>query len=557
MSGTMRDIRTSLAGQAIVGVFEVEATGLFGRRQQTKEMQTFIDCPETETYFCRRSVDGESQIQRVFSVREVDRLGPSDFLVQVNTRPLAVEIGYAGLISSEGTVFLDLAIAATVKISEPRRFLTECGLNWVKMVDVVDVTRLETLLGNQCKQPVTDEVLTATYDDLKLRERLPVSWWENKLRQWLALDWLELVDITAVQYASATEDKAREMEKRQKLMDLELEGQERMHQRDIQLQQDQLAYEQDKAQLEANHELSGLEREEKLAEAKLRFEKALMEAREENELVRFQTQKQRAEWEAEIDRIRSREDLAAERLEQAKQSEKRSREMLERYETAKAELDSSIGLLKDAIRAGVADAKRVSEHAGRVSSETMELLGRPQGSAYLAQVFREKVRRAVHPVMMKKVELRTRDIGVQKVDTLSINSDLQFEFMVNQKGYVTLLNIGTSGKIWLHGPNAYVGIEASRVEAGRRYAVPGPELLPYERLAQQGLGYVEIGPPGWEELIVIVTDQPIISAQDVFSSTVNNPFAELSPKRVTQLVDLLADLDEDAWTCGFLGFLVE
>ena len=231
--------------------------------------------------------------------------------------------------------------------------------------------------------------------------------------------------------------------------------------------------------------------------------------------------------------------------------------MLERYERAQSELDNTIGLLKDAIREGVGDAKRLSEHAGHMSAATMELLARPQGSAYLAQIFREKVRRAAHPVMMKKVELRTRDIGNKKVDTLSINSDLQFEFMVNQKGYVTLLNMGTSGKIWLHGPNAYVGIEGSRAEAGRRYAVPGPELLPYERLAQQGLGYVEIGPPGWEELIVIVTDQPIITAQDVFSSTVNNPFAELSPKRVTQLVDQLAELEEDAWTCGLLGFLVE
>lgn len=129
--------------------------------------------------------------------------------------------------------------------------------------------------------------------------------------------------------------------------------------------------------------------------------------------------------------------------------------------------------------------------------------------------------------------------------------------MANQSGYASILNIGTIGKVWLHSPNAYIELEASKIESDQRYTIPGPELLPQDQLSQQNLGYIEVGPSGWEELIVVVTEEPLMTAQDVFPSTTSSPFVELFSQRIDELIDQLAELDEESRTCGVLSFLVE
>lgn len=556
MSAYMSNIGAGLISQAVFRLFEVTSRGFWEKRRQFKDMQTFITCPDTETYVYRKFANGDTEMRRVFSAKEVGTLEGQDVLLQVNTKPLVIEMCFAGLTAFEGTG-LDLTVSAQVLIREPREFLTEQGLNWVRSANTVSVTLLEGLLLNQCKQAVIDEVRSVTYDDLKHRDALPLAWWKSKLPGWFKFQWLELVEIKDVQYVSPVADNARDMAQHQKLMDRELESQQQIHQQEVQLLQDQRAYEEAKAELEANRLLSEQQRQAELEQAKMAFEKVTIEARQEIDLVKARAEKERVKLEAEIDRIRSREDLAAERMKQAEESEKRMQDMLEQYEMAKSELGNNMNLLKDAIKEGVADAKRVSEHAGQLSSGTLALLGRAQGPAYLAQIFREKLSSSPQAILMKKVELRTRDIGNKKVDTLAINTDLQFEFMANQAGYATLLNIGTSGKVWLHGPNAYIGIEDSKVESGKRYTVPGAELLPNGQLAQQGLGYIEVGPPGWEELIVVVTGQPLMTTQDVFPSTISSPFVELSTQRIDELIDQLAELEEESWTCGVLSFLVE
>jgi len=171
---------------------------------------------------------------------------------------------------------------------------------------------------------------------------------------------------------------------------------------------------------------------------------------------------------------------------------------------------------------------------------------------------REKADAAPDAVKMKKVAvaLRTRDIGNTPVDSLRINSSLEFEFMSQRSGYATALNIGTSGAVKLNSPNAYVGIEEARVEAGQISSIPG-RLLPGGELSRRELSYLEVGPPGWEEPVVIVSPEPLATKADLFDSTKGSPFVALSTDRIAQIVDQLAELPEDAWSAGLLSFPVE
>ena len=105
-------------------------------------------------------------------------------------------------------------------------------------------------------------------------------------------------------------------------------------------------------------------------------------------------------------------------------------------------------------------------------------------------------------------------------------------------------------------PNAYVDLEASRVEAGRTYRVPGAELMPWERLRQDGLDYLEAGPPGWEHLVAIVSDTPFIDAGCLARARVEPPFAILSPAEISDFCDALSERSPKSWSAGVLSFLV-
>jgi hypothetical protein len=121
---------------------------------------------------------------------------------------------------------------------------------------------------------------------------------------------------------------------------------------------------------------------------------------------------------------------------------------------------------------------------------------------------------------------------------------------------VTLLNIGRSGAVYVHVPNAYVSPHQARVKGGWTYAVPGPELLPWDRLRQLGLDYVEVGPPGWEHMAVLVSDEPVVSPSMSARSTTESPFAKLTPEEVDGVCGLLTDMPAGSWSAAVLSFRV-
>ena len=553
----MFNLEPSLFSLNIVNILSVSATGIFRWFRRKGEGLDVFGTPDTEAYVNRNFPDGTTRLERVLSKKEIGKLGINDMLLVVNTGHFGAELVFPDLCGKEG-VRLDVTVTVTCQVSNPRKFLQECALSWITTSDSVSITQLETLLLTRCKQAVTDELSTVEYDAVKQRDALPGSWWLKKLPEWIRADWLSVIEVKEVRYESATADKVAEIARRREQTELEAKSQQQIHECEIRMQQDQLEYENAQKELELIAGLHEKERQARLKQAELAHEKVIVEATAEIEQIRIKSRKERAELEAEIDRLRSREDLAAERLKQAEESERRTREYLEELTAAKNELGDQAELLSAAIREGLADAKRISEFAGNTSSTTMALLGKTVGPEYMSQVLREKAKTACYAVKMKKVvvALGTRDIGNTPVDSLRINSSLQFEFMSQRSGYATVLNIGTSGTVRLHSPNAYVGIEEAKIEAGQTYSIPG-RLLPVGELSRHGLSYLEVGPPGWEELAVIVSPEPLATKADMFDSTERSPFVSMSTDRIAEIVDQLAGLPEDTWSAGLLSFLVE
>jgi len=536
--------------------FEAGADGIFNWPGGTRRtLHRFVESSDAEAYLWRRFADGAERLDRVQDAKQVGRLSDSDVLARVTQGAFEAELGYSQLVGSEGTAF-DVTVIGTWRISDCRAFLNDYGLARLKTAADVSVTEIETLLAGRCKQAVTDEMRTVTYEALTHQDALPATWWANKLPRWIDAEWLELVEVRGVQYESATADKAAEIKRRQEMSELEAAEQAQQHESEIRLQQQQAEREMALAELQAARDLSEQERQARLARVTMEHDKALLQAREEVETARLEAEKRRAELEAEIAGIRNRSDEAAERLRRAEESEKRSREFLEQVHASQAELAETTKVFQSAMQEGLAGAERISASAAGMSSATMLLLGKADGPGYLARVLREEALASPEAVAMRKVELRTRDIGTKKVDSLAINSSLQFEFLSQRPGFATVLNIGTSGTVWLQSPNAYVGIDLARIEANQKHQIPG-RLLPAEDLARHGLAYVEVGPPGWEELVVIVSDEPLVTEMDVFGSTQDSPFVALSSDRIEQLLDQLAGLSDGGWSAGVLSFLVE
>lgn len=179
------------------------------------------------------------------------------------------------------------------------------------------------------------------------------------------------------------------------------------------------------------------------------------------------------------------------------------------------------------------------------------------------QQFIERFRQGT--IEIRKSNLRKRNIVAKDifagpiremiVETLPIRERVDFEFLSPRSGYVTIINPGTSGAFFLHAPNGYR--TSPYIEAGKLYHVPGPEILPEEELRRNGLAYYEGGPPGWEYLVVIVSDEPLVQEKLLVRSAPRRPIIELSQDEMQEIVDCLDGLEREKWAAGMAQFRVE
>jgi hypothetical protein len=167
------------------------------------------------------------------------------------------------------------------------------------------------------------------------------------------------------------------------------------------------------------------------------------------------------------------------------------------------------------------------------------------------QVRKNNLKRKLYPAR----DIVTGPAQDMEFDTLCFREKVDFEFTSPRSGYVTVINPGTSGKFWLHVPNAFC--PTPRIEEGRTYEVPGPELLPEDKLKAAGLDYYENGPAGWEYIVVIVSDEPLMETAVAGRSRDKAPVIELSPAELQGALDLLERMGRDHWAAGVAKFRVE
>jgi len=169
----------------------------------------------------------------------------------------------------------------------------------------------------------------------------------------------------------------------------------------------------------------------------------------------------------------------------------------------------------------------------------------------------EWLKRVPQRVTMKKPELRTRTVAAVKLNILRLHDSVRFSLESPCDGHLTVLNLGTSGDVLQHVPNAFCPVDKAEVKKGRLYEVPGPGLLPQEKLDEHGLSYVEIGPPGWERIVAIVTKDPLGFAVPSSPDPMPGwPLLVYSDEQYREILDRLTKHAE-VLAAGELSFKVE
>lgn len=186
--------------------------------------------------------------------------------------------------------------------------------------------------------------------------------------------------------------------------------------------------------------------------------------------------------------------------------------------------------------------------------EHLQFLGFDSYRQAFLKAMKEKEKRDGWKIRLSLAEMKTRDGGCARIPTIYEGTPLRYSLDKSIGGYVTLINIGTSGRIWLTVPNIYVGHRC--FNSGERRTVPGRDLLPAEDLLANGLEYVECGPPGWEHFLAFITPAPLIGRAVLQRSIPGAPIVLLSRKEMGEIGEQLSELNQDQWSVGVLSFTV-
>ncbi|MEX0967292.1 MAG: DUF4384 domain-containing protein [Bacteroidia bacterium] len=137
--------------------------------------------------------------------------------------------------------------------------------------------------------------------------------------------------------------------------------------------------------------------------------------------------------------------------------------------------------------------------------------------------------------------ISTRDISTRAKDaSFKVGDKIIIHFQPDRDGYLTLLNIGTSGDMTTLFPNSLQ--RSNMVLANREYTIPRPE---------DDFEYILQGPSGKEKLKAILTNENIELMEDKLDDqgnlfkTVN---AGLAARNIGIIKKKVSDLPSEAWT---------
>ena len=130
-------------------------------------------------------------------------------------------------------------------------------------------------------------------------------------------------------------------------------------------------------------------------------------------------------------------------------------------------------------------------------------------------------------------------------NVVRINSDMAFEITAPISGYLTFINLGTSGAYWLVLPN-------SENYPGKTYVREGETLKLPDDITHESM--YEDGPVGWEEQIAIITPNPLFNVEELVSEEGYEPYVKVSIDRMLRLcadIERLNKRDVAVATVGF------
>jgi len=146
----------------------------------------------------------------------------------------------------------------------------------------------------------------------------------------------------------------------------------------------------------------------------------------------------------------------------------------------------------------------------------------------------------------------SRDINVVPVksgETFKVGDKINVKFKSSKDCYLTLLNIGTSGKLTFLYPNTLH--KDNFIEGGRLFEIPGDEY---------GFEYQLSGPAGIEKLKAIVTESKINLVESQFSPD-GNMFNMVSPgvaaRDISIIEKKMEEIPQDKWNEAYFEFNVK
>lgn len=538
--------------------------GLFGISAATVKLPEPEPCKHI--YIAARQPDGAYELRpwEGNESKTAAQLNDGQFICSVFVEKCRLAPQFAEVLDDHQGYSWDFQIEGHFSVADSERFLTSFALDIVSQDAPVTSDIVESWVVNRVSPRVRDVHRNYSIADLKEQAALPPTWWEKQLDKWLKDYGLVLKVVNALWTSAEAEVASAEAARRRELERL-TDAKNRQREAELNETRAKAAYEKKKKQIEDDLKLSEKDRGHKLQLLEKQRCREVLEADEAIEEARRNSAKAALEHEATMARLY--QDIKA-----VKTIEERGRLEQEKHEALVAEitnLKSELEKLDDLpgnLLAQLADknVSRANDAAERLISpefgfKTASLAG--LGFHVARQGFMERLRLKAESddekVSIHKTDFVTRDIGTAKVKALPVNTSLEFKVVTDQSGYATLMNIGTSGAVYVHVPSAFVPPEQATVEEGQILRIPGPELLPWERLRQLGLDYVEGGPPGWEHIAVIITETPLISPRIMARSDPQMPFVKLKNREIEKIYTRLDTARPDSWTAGVLSFLVE
>lgn len=422
-----------------------------------------------------------------------------------------------------------------------------------------------------------DHILDALYERplSALRDRsLTPRWWELNLNEWAASFGLGFNVTQDPAWTSSQADAARMEQERREARDNRLKLQQEEQDAQLALEKSKRDHELRMQHLQHDKSLDQTKRNQQLEYEHLKHQTELAELGTRSQEAAWKQERAALEHQARVAELQGRSAGAA-------KLEAMVADLAERNERAQATNEGLIAMLteiqalpqgalggnlgaKDPQQAFLAADRLLSPEYGLTVGQLHALGVDTTLHDFIAMIHEASAADSGVALSLPSLVNQTRDVALRstrrgtpsqvEIPTLRIGDSLRMGLRAGRAGFVTVINFGTSGKVWCNVPNAFCGVEQTYLEQGAEVLLPGSVLLPFEPFDAAGYDDLqEAGPVGREHMLVIISDQPIGEGL-VLDERSDQPFRQLSTANVKGLYDELISLGDETWSAAELSF---